>query len=77
MAKTDGSGVLRPKPKLPRKRKKACIAAQGRPSYLSTVSLAKQERDTRCRFWVNATVRYIPTDVNGVVVPIPAPQSFW
>lgn len=65
------------KPKLPRKRKKACIKAQGRISYLSTVCLAKEEGDNNCKFWVNSTVRHVPTEVNGIVIPIPTPTRYW
>lgn len=48
------------KPKLPRKRKKACIKAQGRASYYSTVNLAKVEGEWPCKFWVNSTVEMKP-----------------
>lgn len=48
------------KPKLPRKRKKACIKAQGRASYYSTVNLAKVEGEWPCKFWVNSTVEIKP-----------------
>ena len=65
-------------PKLPRKRKKACIKAQGRKSYLDTVRLAKVEGECPCKFWVNASVRLIPTQLqNGMVIPIPTPTRFW
>lgn len=68
---------LRRKPKLPRKRKKACIKAQGRASYYSTVNLAKAEKDNNCKFWVNSTVHYIPTLVNGQMIPLPTPTKYW
>lgn len=72
-----GDTGLRRKPKLPRKRKKACIKAQGRASYYSTVSLAKAEGDNDCKFWVNSTVRYTPTLINGQPVLLPTPAQFW
>ena len=65
------------KPKLPRKRKKACIKAQGRGSYYSTVNLAKAEGDNNCKFWVNSTVRIKPALVNGQVILLPTPEKFW
>lgn len=73
---TDGKELKR-KPKLPRKRKKACIKAQGRNSYYSTVNLAKAEGDNNCKFWVNSSIRVVPTDVNGMVVPMPTPTKYW
>lgn len=66
------------KPKLPRKRKKACIKAQGRKSYLSTVHLAKVEGECPCKFWVNSTVRNVPVQLpNGSVVLMPMPTRYW
>lgn len=66
------------KPKLPRKRKKACIKAQGRMSYLSTVHLAKVEGESPCKFWVNSSVRNVPVQLsNGNVVMMPMPTRFW
>jgi hypothetical protein len=67
----------KPKPKLPRKRKKACIKAQGRASYYSTVKLAIVEGEYPCKFWVNSSIRTIPTMINGVVVPMPTPTKYW
>lgn len=66
------------KPKLPRKRKKACIKAQGRSSYYSTVNLAKVEGECPCKFWVNSSIVMKPTVLeNGMVVPMPTPTKFW
>lgn len=67
----------RRKPKLPRKRKKACIKAQGRESYYSTVRLALADNDDNCKFWVNSTVRNVSTLVCGVSVPMPTPTRYW
>lgn len=72
-----GDTGLSRKPKLPRKRKKACIKAQGRASYYSTVNLAKVEGDNNCKFWVNATVRMVPVMVNGQLIPLPTPTRYW
>lgn len=68
---------LKRKPKLPRKRKKACIKAQGRVSYYSTVNMAKIDGDNDCKFWVNSTVRMMPTLINNQVVIIPTPGKYW
>ena len=65
------------KPKLPRKRKKACIKAQGRASYYSTVNLAKVEGQWPCKFWVNSTVEMKPVMINGTVALIPTPAQYW
>ena len=72
-----GDTGLSRKPKLPRKRKKACIKAQGRASYYSTVNLARVEGDNNCKFWVNATVRTVPVMVNGQLIPLPTPTRYW
>ena len=72
-----GDTGLSRKPKLPRKRKKACIKAQGRASYYSTVNLARVEGDNNCKFWVNATVRTVPVMVNGQPIPLPTPTRYW
>ena len=50
------------KPKLPRKRKKACIKAQG---------------EWPCKFWVNSTVEMKPVMINGTVALIPTPAQYW
>ena len=65
------------KPKLPRKRKKACIKAHGRASYYSTVNLAKVEGEWPCKFWVNSTVEIKPVMINGAVALIPTPAQYW
>ena len=65
------------KPKHPRKRKKACIKAQGRASYYSTVNLAKVEGEWPCKFWVNSTVEIKPVMINGAVALIPTPAQYW
>lgn len=63
------------KPKLPRKRKKACIKAEGRGSYYQTIGLAKEEGESPCKFWKeveNATVL-----IGGMPVPMPVAVSYW
>lgn len=65
------------KPKLPRKRKKACIKVQGRASYYSTINLARIDNECPCKFWVNSTVVMKPQMVNGTVIVIPTPQKYW
>lgn len=66
-----------PKPKLPRKRKKACIKAQGRRSYLHTIYLAKLDNEYPCKFWVNSKVVTLTQLIGGVAVPIPTPTQYW
>ena len=64
------------KPKLPRKRKKACIKAQGRKSYLDTIALAKLDGECPCKFWKNHTVKMRPVMLaNGTVIMLPTPSS--
>lgn len=70
-------GERKRKPKLPRKRKKACIKAQGRASYLSTVNMAKIDGDNNCKFWVNSTVRFMPYVINGQAVMLLTPTRYW
>lgn len=70
-------GERKRKPKLPRKRKKACIKAQGRASYYSTINMAKIDGDDNCKFWVNSTVRYMPYIINGQAVMLPTPTRYW
>lgn len=54
------------KPKLPRKRKKAAIKAQGRDWYYQTIKLWYASQDNpllyepRCKFWVNESVKPVP-----------------
>lgn len=66
-----------PKPKLPRKRKKACIKAQGRKSYYSTIHLAKIDHEYPCKFWVNSKVINQPQLIGGTVGLIPTPTQYW
>lgn len=75
--KRHGAGCSK-KPKLPRKRKKACIKAQGRKSYLNTVYMAKIDHECPCKFWVNSTVQMLPVQLsNGQVCMMPRPSQYW
>lgn len=66
------------KPKLPRKRKKACIKAQGRKSYYDTIRLALITGESPCKFWVNASViTKLHPGKNGEWYPMPVPARFW
>lgn len=64
-----------PRPKLPRKRKKAYIKANGRQRYKGNIALAIAENECPCKFWkeVKTKIEYF----NGVPIPIPTPISYW
>lgn len=69
--------------KLPRKRKKAAIKAQGRKWYKDTIMLHEIMRrkgiaEPVCRFWVNASVRPLPRVFpDGAVYLVPTATRFW
>lgn len=72
------------KAKLPRKRKKAAIKAQGRKWYYDTIRMyyltqrSGRFYEPTCKFWVNASVQMtIHQTQNGKVMPIPTPTKFW
>ncbi len=71
------------KPKLPRKRKKAAIKAQGRKWYHDTIRLYRLVREKSkfyepvCKFWVNASIKEEPYENNGEIVMIPTPTRYW
>lgn len=71
------------KPKLPRKRKKAAIKAQGRDWYRKTIQLYKvTQRHGRfyepvCKFWVNASIKGMPSVCGGKVVLVPVATRYW
>lgn len=72
------------KPKLPRKRKKAMINAQGRKSYYDTISLWLATIDNplihepKCKFWVNSSIKNVPIMMpNGQVFMQMIPTKFW
>lgn len=62
-------------PKLPRKRKKACIKADGRKKYFDTVNLAKVTGELPCKFW--KTYRNLPTFIGDTPIILPTAISYW
>lgn len=82
--KESGKPRRLPKPKLPRKRKKAAIKAQGRKWYYDTIKLWLASKDEpwfnepRCKFWRNDSIR---TDFvqfpDGSVYPQFVPTRYW
>ena len=70
------------KPKLPRKRKKAAIKAQGRDWYLKTIQLYKVTQlaglyEPVCKFWVNASVKEVPVVRGGKAMIVPVATRYW
>lgn len=70
------------KPKLPRKRKKAAVKAQGLKWYYDTMTLFYKTYGTpygekRCKFWVNSSIRHVPVVINGNVMMVMRPARFW
>lgn len=71
------------KPKLPRKRKKAAIKAQGRKWYNYTIRLYRITQRSRkfyepvCKFWVNTSIQQRPYESGGKLVMIPTPTRYW
>lgn len=65
------------KAKLPRKRKKACIKAQGRKSYYDTINLAKVTGEYPCKFWVNSSVVNQVVTIGSQVAVLPHPTKYW
>ena len=71
-----------PKPKLPRKRKKAAIKQQGREWYYATIKLFylthSKLSEKKCKFWVNSTIKpsweILP---NGFPVCTNKPAQYW
>lgn len=70
--------------KLPRKRKKAAIKAQGRQWYYATIKFYKAAqkggifKERRCKFWVNESVIQTPVLTwDGVPMMIPTPTKYW
>lgn len=77
-----GSTTKPPKAKLPRKRKKAAIKAQGRKWYYDTIKLFYQTYGTpygekRCKFWVNSSIKTSFVMVHGQPFPIKRATKFW
>ena len=63
------------KPKLPRKRKKACISSSGRKMYYNTIYLARATGEVQCKFWKDV-IDCIDLE-NGFPLPVPTPISYW
>ena len=71
-----------PKAKLPRKRKKAAIKAQGRKWYYDTITLFYRTYGTRygekrCKFWDNSSIKTDILYAGGQVVPVRRATRFW
>lgn len=72
------------KAKLPRKRKKKAIKAQGRKWYYDTIRLHKitqklgKFHEPVCKFWKNDTVKpSVFVGPNGQVGTIMSPAQYW
>lgn len=72
------------KAKLPRKRKKAAIKAQGRQWYYATIKLHTVSQKSGlfvepvCKFWKHAYNNAIPALMkDGSPILIPQPTRFW
>lgn len=71
------------KAKLPRKRKKQAIKAQGRKWYYDTIRLHKvviasgKFYEPVCKFWVNSSVIQTIMEANGKVIPTLRPTRYW
>ncbi len=71
-----------PKAKLPRKRKKAAIKAQGRKWYRDTIVLFYRTFGTKygeplCKFWKNASIQEHVVIIHGAPFLINKPTRFW
>lgn len=75
--------VKYPKPKLPRKRKKKAIKAQGRRWYHDTILLHKilqrkgELEERRCKFWKNDSIVPMIRVVAGVPRLVKGALKFW
>ena len=72
------------KAKLPRKRKKKAIKAQGRKWYHDTIKLHKITTQSGlfcepvCKFWVFGTLRAVPCQTkSGGIALTYAPTRYW
>lgn len=68
--------------KLPRKRKKAAIKAQGRKWYYDTIKLhnilaEKGQAEKVCKFWRNDSIKSRTYMVQGTPRLIPVATRFW
>ncbi|MBR6130883.1 MAG: hypothetical protein IKQ20_03410 [Bacteroidales bacterium] len=70
-------------PKLPRKRKKAAIKAQGRKWYFDTIKLYKIDMakgtctERVCKFWDNSSIKHKPVLLRGTPFMISYPTRYW
>lgn len=72
----------RRKPKLPRKRKKRAIKAQGRKWYYDTIKLYyithNDFREPVCKFWDNSSLFMTPRALkNGGVYMVTSAKRYW
>lgn len=71
------------KAKLPRKRKKKAIKAQGRKWYMDTIRFYHITQlhgtlvEPVCKFWVNASIKQSVVEVGGRIIPVSRPTRFW
>lgn len=66
------------KAKLPRKRKKRAIKAQGRNWYHGTVILHKLSPEGKvCKFWKNDSISEVPVIINGYPVKMRLATKYW
>lgn len=68
--------------KLPRKRKKAAIRAQGRKWYYDTIRFhnilaARGEAEPICKFWKNDSIKPRTFIIGGAPRLIPMATKFW
>lgn len=79
----ESSKTAKPKAKLPRKRKKAAIKAQGREWYHHTIKLFNlleskgQNMEKVCKFWDNSSVSPTPTVINNKPAVLMMARRFW
>jgi hypothetical protein len=78
-----GSIQKQAKAKLPRKRKKKAIKAQGRKWYYDTIKLfgitqkLGKFHESVCKFWVNESITFTPDINSGRPYMVPTPERFW
>ena len=83
MALSTGTNIEFKRAKLPRKRKKAAIKAQGRKWYFDTIRLheicVKNGTCTErvCKFWKTDSITARPFIVGGQPRMIPVATRFW
>lgn len=72
-----------PKAKLPRKRKKAAIKAQGRKWYYDTIKFFyicqndPRIAEKRCKFWVNSSIKPHVKLIQSVPMIINEATRYW